>query len=157
VKPARLAKWFDPRLHEGPSRIDRRGILAREPVRAGEILMRWGGLLLPVADFTPDLYRLSSTTHYDERLCLTTPIDEPRSLDERLNHACDPSAWLVDEVTLCARRAIDAGAEVTADFATWEDSDHVLTEDCGCGTGLCRRRITGRDCSDTTAASRRGW
>jgi SET domain-containing protein len=143
--PTRLPKWFDPRLHGGASRIHGRGLFVRAPVRAGEILMRWGGVLLAVADYDPVLYRPASTTHYDEGRCLATPAGEPASLDELLNHACDPNLWLIDEVTVVARRAIAAGDEVTGDFATWEDSAHVLTSDCACGSALCRRRITGRD------------
>jgi hypothetical protein len=102
-------------------------------------------VLVAVVDYDTRLYRPTSTTHYDEERCLTTPVGEPRSLDEVLNHSCDPSAWLLDEITLAARRALDAGEEVTADFATWEDSEHVLTPACGCGAALCRGRITGRD------------
>lgn len=141
----RLPKWFDPRLQGGVSRIHGRGVIASAEVLAGEILMRWGGVLLDVVDYDPTRYRPTSTTHYDERRCLTTPVDEPASLDELLNHACDPNAWLLDEVTLAARRPIRAGEEVTADFATWEDSAHVLTTECGCGAAMCRRRITGQD------------
>lgn len=141
----RLPKWFDPRLYGAPSRIHGHGVLTRAPVQPGEVLMRWGGIVLPVADFDPARYRLTSTTHYDEAHCLTTPIEEPVSLDELLNHSCDPNLWLVDAVTVVARRSIAAGEEVHGDFATWEDSEHVLTADCRCGAPLCRRRITGRD------------
>ncbi len=102
--PTRLPKWFDPRLHGGASRIHGRGLFVRAPVRAGEILMRWGGVLLAVADYDPVLYRPASTTHYDEGRCLATPAGEPASLDELLNHACDPNLWLIDEVTVVARR-----------------------------------------------------
>lgn len=107
--------------------------------------MRWGGLLLDIVDYDATRYRPTSTTHYDERRCLTTPLGEPASLDELLNHSCDPNLWIVDEITVVARRAIAAGEEVHGDFATWEDSEHVLTSACGCGAALCRRRITGRD------------
>jgi uncharacterized protein len=143
--PPRLAKWFDGRLHAGPSRIHGRGVLTRAAVQAGEILMRWGGVLIALVDYDTSLFRPTSTTHYDEGRCLTTPADEPWSLDELLNHSCDPNAWLLDEVTLAARRAIDAGCEVTADFATWEDSGHVLAPSCACGAPLCRGRVTGGD------------
>ena len=143
--PARLPKWFDPRLHGGESRIRGLGLFVREPVRAGELLMRWGGVLIALDDYDPAVYRSSSTSLYDETRYLTTPAGEPRTLDELLNHSCDPNMWLLDEVTVAARRDLAAGEEVTTDYAMWANSAYVFTPECGCGSPLCRHRVTGLD------------
>lgn len=141
----RFPKWVSPCLHEGPSRIAGRGVFTHEPVRAEEVLMRWGGLLIPYEAYDPHLYRPSSTTLYDEAHYLVTPVHEPKLLDEWLNHSCDPNTWMGDEVTMLARRDLSAGEEVTTDFALWNHSDWLFLEQCRCGSPLCRGRITGLD------------
>lgn len=34
------------------------------------------------------------------------------------NHSCDPTLWHADAYTLVTRRAVDAGEELTVDYAT---------------------------------------
>ncbi len=51
-----------------------------------------------------------------------------------------------DEVTLIARRDIQAGEELTADYAMWESGeDWVMHQECFCGSEHCRKVITGKD------------
>jgi uncharacterized protein len=53
---------------------------------------------------------------------------------------------MVDEVTLVTRRAIEAGEELTADYALWEmDESWVSGWKCNCGSIHCRGTITGDD------------
>ena len=62
-----------------------------------------------------------------------------------MNHSCDPNIWMSDAFTLSARRRIEPGEELTADYALWlYDVDWVL-DPCRCGSPLCRGRVTGRD------------
>jgi uncharacterized protein len=66
--------------------------------------------------------------------------------DHYLNHSCDPNVWMVDEVTLAARRDMAKGEELAADYALWEeDENHVMRWTCSCGSPFCRGRVTGRD------------
>jgi hypothetical protein len=44
---------------------------------------------------------------------------------------------------LVARRDIEAGEEVTSDYATSTGIDYALT--CNCGAAICRGTITGDD------------
>lgn len=37
-----------------------------------------------------------------------------------INHSCDPNVWMLDEVTLAARRKVQQGDELTGDYAMWE-------------------------------------
>ncbi len=63
-----------------------------------------------------------------------------------LNHSCDPSAW-VSGLELRARRPIEAGDEITVDYATLYDE--ILPEfECDCGTPLCRGTVGGSDWRD---------
>jgi SET domain-containing protein len=73
----------------------------------------------------------------------------PRNEDEtwdsdHMNHSCDPNTWWSDDQTMTARRTIDAGEELTFDYAT-SDSRDDYAFDCHCGTSLCRGTVRGSD------------
>jgi GNAT superfamily N-acetyltransferase len=72
-----------------------------------------------------------------------------RATDDRgdfINHSCDPNVWIADEVMQIARRDINAGEELTMDYAMIEaDEDNVKPWDCRCRSSLCRGRVTGLD------------
>jgi hypothetical protein len=51
-----------------------------------------------------------------------------------------------DEVTLVARRDIEAGEELTVDYALFEgDESWVADWKCQCASEWCRKEITGKD------------
>jgi hypothetical protein len=54
------------------------------------------------------------------------PSIQQRNPDHYLNHSCDPNVWMIDEVTLAARRDIAKGEEVVADYAMWDESEHHM-------------------------------
>lgn len=63
-----------------------------------------------------------------------------------LNHSCDSNLWMEDEVTLVARRDIEAGEELTVDYALFTvQPDWKLEMPCRCGLVVCRHLITGND------------
>lgn len=63
-----------------------------------------------------------------------------------LNHSCDPNVWMDGPYTIVARRNIEVGEEVTADYALWEaDENKVSKWECYCGATGCRKRVTGKD------------
>jgi len=63
-----------------------------------------------------------------------------------LNHSCDSTLWMADEVTLIARRAIAAGEELTVDYALFSgEADAGLEQGCRCGSPVCRHITTGND------------
>jgi hypothetical protein len=77
------------------------------------------------------------------------------SVEERLNHSCDPNVWMSDEVTLIARRDIAAGEELTVDYALFElDESWSGPWRCQCGTPLCRGGFTGREWKDPVLQGR---
>jgi len=62
------------------------------------------------------------------------------------NHSCDPSTWWIDEITLTARRDIEAGEEITYDYGTSEaDEEELGLCECLCGSKNCRGEIRGDD------------
>jgi len=141
--------WISPKLVPGKSNIHGNGVIALEPIARGEKLMEFGGQLISAADVETETYRARSVWIVAHDTYLALPEDDPEpSLDENLNHSCDANSWLVDEVTLVARKDIAAGEEITLDQGTWnfDEDDYAWDQDhCSCGAGLCRNRLTEND------------
>ena len=139
----RRETWFDPRVVTAPSPIHGSGMLARAPIRAGEVVLIWGGTLYAREDL--EAGRVPTDTSYSfitEDLLLAAPGD---GMDYFINHACDPTVWMADEVTVVARRDIARGEEVTGDYAVWESDPGYVIDPCACRSLLCRGRFTGDD------------
>ena len=148
----RQTTWFDPRLAGGPSVIHRTGLFASTPIRAGEVVMVWGGTAWSRAQLDAGEVPPCSFSFIDDDLLLAGPED---GLDYFVNHSCDPSVWMADEVTVVSRRDIASGDEITGDYALWESDDAYLVEACTCAITNSEARgvynITdGRPLSSTT-------
>lgn len=141
--------WVDPRLVKGQSDIAGFGLFTIAPIRQGETLMIWGGQVIEGHDIDETKYRYQTIVPIDEARYLALPIADTReSLDEWLNHSCDPNCWLNDEVTVVARHPIRAHEEITLDFVTWCNGvDDPYTDDgsCLCGASICRKQLTSED------------
>jgi D-alanine-D-alanine ligase-like ATP-grasp enzyme len=60
-----------------------------------------------------------------------------------INHSCDPNAWW-NGLDVTARRAIEAGEEITLDYATFHNE--LMPEfSCMCEVSDCRKIIRGND------------
>jgi len=134
--------WLDPRIVVGPSPIHGLGLRAREPIAAGETVIRWRGEELPVSE----LARLKLRPRYDCATLSETTIMVFSSEDPviRGNHSCDPNLWMEDSVTESARRDISAGEELTVDYGLHSD-DPTWRMECACSSPQCRGIITGSD------------
>jgi D-alanine-D-alanine ligase len=60
-----------------------------------------------------------------------------------INHSCDPNAW-IEGLDLVARRPIEAGEEITIEYATFIAGTGD-SFDCRCGEDDCRGTITPQD------------
>ena len=143
--PYRSHSWLDPRLEVRPSGTAGHGLFAGAPLEACEIVTVWGGQV-----FSLDDIRRGKARNWvyigEDRLLGSLTSDESEDPADLLNHSCDPNLWMVDEVTLAARREITPGEELTGDYAMWEgNEDYVMPWACRCQSPLCRKAITGRD------------
>jgi uncharacterized protein len=130
----REASWLDPRLEVRPSTIGGSGLFTCAPTAAGEPIVVWGGEVV-------DVWRKGGVA-IGEGQYLAGPADD----SDYINHSCDPTVWMRDEVTLVTRRTLIAGEEATADYILWEsDEAWIAPWRCHCGTALCRGVVTGRD------------
>src|SRR5882724_7529958 len=141
--------WVSPKLISGKSSIHGDGVFAKEKIIQGEKLMEFGGDLISKAQASSGNYRRRSVWIVSPEHYLALPnTDTQESLDEHLNHSCDASAWLSDEVTLIGKRDIEAGEEITLDQGTWNFEDSAYTdnkESCSCGSENCRKILTEND------------
>ena len=111
--------------------------------------MEFGGDLVSRKEALSDAYRSRSVWVVGDDQYLALPkTDTVDSWDEHLNHSCDANSWLGDEVTLLAKRDIEAGEEITLDQGTWNFDDTAYTdnqEPCFCGATNCRHKLTEND------------
>lgn len=121
-------------------------MFAREPVKAGETVIVWGGVVMTKEDLEAGHYRKATLSAIAENLWLGDALDGEDFAADYTNHSCDPNLWMKDENTLVARRDITVGEELTADYMMWEvNEDYQATWQCNCGSPLCRKQITGKD------------
>jgi hypothetical protein len=140
--------WRDPRIEFRTSRISGNGMFAREPIRKGEAVCVVGGIVMTDSEFAAfqTAHSLYNSIQIDDHLHLVEAPEVTRNLEGSMNHSCDSSAWMADEATLVARRDIEAGEEVTIDYALFTtQSNWMLDTRCRCGSPHCRRIITGDD------------
>jgi SET domain-containing protein len=122
--------------------IEGRGMFARQPIGAGELMVVWGGDVIPTAQFKqlPD-YQKRQSAQVEENFYLVSTKPGPGDF---INHCCDPNAGLDGQIAIRAMRAIQPGEEVCIDYAM---CDSTPGEDftCACGASNCRHLITSQD------------
>jgi hypothetical protein len=119
------------------------GIFAREPVSKEEILLVCGGSIVTGKELAtlPAVTRRHGIQIEDDLYVVTIGVVEPADC---INHSCDPNAGLRGQIVMVAMRDIEPGEEICFDYAM-SDSSSYDEFDCGCGTRLCRKRVTGAD------------
>jgi RimJ/RimL family protein N-acetyltransferase len=137
----RQHSWISEAVTARDSPIHGRGLFAARAIPAGEVIAVMGGPRLDdaqLAEYRHDHPGGAAATIGEGQHLL---LDGPLRLE---NHSCDPNLWLADEVTIVARYDIDAGQELTIDYAL-HTVDPGWTLRCSCGAIACRGVITGSD------------
>jgi len=136
------------------------GLFAKEPVKKHEIVVGWSGhvvhvsqmdRLMPVCDrqyilqIAEDLFQVPMFRKFNERA-------------DYVNHSCAPNCGFLDSsVILVAMRDIEAGEELTFDYAmTGTIADMGDEFECTCGTPQCRGKFSGNDWRDPVLHARYG-
>jgi SET domain-containing protein len=124
-------EWINPRVETRPSPIHGKGMFASTPIRQGEVVNIWGGTFLLTEE---DMRRGDTKREWrangyvwstiGEGLYLGIRLDENNEdLTNFVNHSCEPTVWMQDEVTLVARRDIAVGEELMVDYAMFEGGE----------------------------------
>jgi SET domain-containing protein len=119
------------------------GLFALETVQPGELLVMWGGVVLPgekLGELTPIARRHS--IQVEDNLFLA-PVEVPEPGDY-VNHCCDPNAGLLGATGLVAMRMVMPGEEVCYDYAMSDGCQYDEFE-CSCHAIECRGRVSGND------------
>jgi hypothetical protein len=119
-----------------------RGVFAREPIGAGEVIGAWGGEVIDrhtLRQQPPGANAI--TVQIDEDLFLLSSREGP---GDWINHSCEPNVGVRGQIVLVTLRDVRAGEELCYDYAMTDGSDYDEL-DCACGTPSCRGRVTGDD------------
>jgi uncharacterized protein len=137
--------YLSPKAVVKTSPIHGRGLFAIGEFQTGEIVCVKGGHIFTratLADLAPILGPAEIQIADDLFI-------GPRDADQRegamifSNHSCHPNIGIQGQIVFVALRPIEAGEELTHDWATTDDDDYTMT--CHCGAAACRGVITGKD------------
>jgi uncharacterized protein len=150
LKDYRKDPWVNSKVKIRDSTLHGKGMFAKEPIFKGEIVAIWGGNYISKEEMeaikrinNPDLKIQQIEEDVFEVWTKETTGNDPTYFH---NHSCDPNTWMEDEVTISAMRGINAGEELTIDYAVFEMKEgYVITDNCACGSNSCRKKITGSD------------
>jgi SET domain-containing protein len=150
--------YRSPKTDVRASTIHGRGLFARDRIAAGEIVAVKGGHILTRAEWSTLSHELGPA----EIQIAEDLVIAPASQDERdgsmlyTNHSCEPNIAIQGQIVFVAMREIEAGEELTHDWATTDDDDSAMP--CRCGRASCRGTITGKDWMRKELQEKyRGW
>ena len=137
--------YISPKATVRESAIHGRGLFAVEAIGAGEVVCVKGGYVFDRATLQamPGWYA-AAEIQVGEDLFIG-PLAEVEREGSMIfsNHSCEPNIGVRGQIVFVAVRDIEAGEELTHDWATTDDDVYEL--ECRCGAASCRRVITGQD------------
>jgi uncharacterized protein len=141
-----VSSYISPKARKGgPSAIEGRGLVAVAPIGKDELVAIKGGHLVDTATLRSLPERLANSDVQIADGFHLVALDEAEYEPVMLfiNHSCEPNVGFGGNIVLVAMRDIDAGEELTTDYALFDDYDGEM--ECRCGTASCRGTIGGRD------------
>ena len=141
------SSWIDPRLETRKSPIHGRGVFTKEKIAQGEVIIIFGGTLFSPEEILAGKAVEHSFAAIADGVFLGHTLEHGNSTDDFVNHSCDPNVWMLDEITVAARRDIAPEEEITADLVMWwePDEEDVASWACNCGSQACRKVFTSQD------------
>ena len=118
-------------------------VVANQAIRKGELIVVWSGKLVDgdeLQSLPADVRRYSLQVEENHYLVSLSDCEPP----DFVNHCCTPNAGLAGQISLVAMRDIQAGEEVTYDYAMSDGSSYDEFP-CGCGSRHCRGQVSGAD------------
>jgi hypothetical protein len=138
--------WIAEYLVVSDSQIQGKGVFTTKNIDKDTVVIVWGGVVVSIDEFRSGHGVKHTNVGIADDKFLVAPTDSEFSLDDYMNHSCDPNLWLKDAITLVSRRDIFSGEELTFDYAIeLADESYIMKVECNCGSKLCRKVVTGRD------------
>lgn len=142
-----MLNWVNPKLVKGPDSRGGVGQFAADEISPGELLVVYGGFVMTLQMYeglSEALKNISYQVNHDPVL-LYGPTDENElGNGDYVNHSSSPNAGFLGTINLVAMCHIDAGEEVTFDYAMCMSNEFGNME-CSCNSEECRGFITGDD------------
>ena len=134
-----------PKTEVMESPIHGKGLFARTPIAAGEIVAVKGGHIVDQQVWTELEKTLGAAQVQVTEDLFIAPVRADHRDGSMLytNHSCDPNLGVQGQIVFVAMRDIAVGEELTHDWATTDDLDYEQA--CNCGSLDCRGTITGKD------------
>lgn len=137
--------YISPKAVVKESPIHGKGLFAAGPIAKDEIVCVKGGYVFnrQTLRSMPEWYRAAEIQIADD--LFIGPLSEMEREGSMIfsNHSCEPNIGVRGQIVFVAMRDIEAGEELTHDWAMTDDDDSE--QECNCGSANCRKVITGRD------------
>lgn len=137
--------YISPKAAVKQSSIHGNGLFAREPILKGEIVCIKGGYIFNREKLQQAEKTLGPAEIQIAENLFIGPLNEQEREGAMIfsNHSCEPNIGVQGQIVFVALRDIEAGEELTHDWATTDDDDYEMA--CKCGAPSCRKIITGQD------------
>ena len=138
--------WVNPKVVVGESATGS-GQFATTLLVRGELIAVFGGRVMTLEQFhdlTSELQHFPYQIHEAPDLLFGPMTSEDIGSGDFFKHSCEPNAGFHGTLELVAMRPIEAGEEITFDYALCM-SGTFGDMDCQCGAAECRGRVTGAD------------
>jgi SET domain-containing protein len=137
--------YISPKAAVKPSPIEGRGLFAVAPFARGEVVCVKGGYVFDRARLSELQPLLGSAEIQIGEELFIGPLDVDSREGSMIysNHSCEPNIGVAGQIVFVALRDIEAGEELTHDWATTDDDDYRM--ECRCRAQSCRKVITGQD------------
>jgi len=140
-----MKTWLNPKIEVRASPIEGKGLFAKEPLAQGEQLTRNGDddyLIMTDKQFhaftkTARSYDAMALGNGKHRVSRVSREQDPSNYG---NHSCDPTAEM-NAFCLVAKRDIQAGEEITSDYAVHSSKEWSMV--CNCSAKNCRKLVQG--------------
>ncbi len=137
--------YISPKAEVRPSPIEGRGLFARAAIARGEVVCVKGGHVFDRRKLEELQPRLGPAEIQIGEDLFIGPVEESEREGSMIfsNHSCEPNIGPLGQIVFVALRDIEAGEELTHDWATTDDDSYEM--ECRCGAASCRRVVTGQD------------
>lgn len=137
--------YISPKAAVKESPIQGRGLFAIELIEEGEIVCVKGGYIFDRRKLKEVSERLGPAEIQVASDLFIGPLHEAEREGSMIfsNHSCEPNLGVRGQIVFVAMRRIEAGEELTHDWAMTDDDDYEMP--CRCNAESCRKVITGQD------------
>ena len=137
--------YLSPKAAPRESPIHGTGLFAVEAIAEGEVVCVKGGYIFnrQRLDSMPAWFRAAEIQVAEDLFIGPLAESEREGCMIFSNHSCEPNIGVRGQIVFVAMRDIEAGEELTHDWATTDDDNYEL--ECNCGADSCRKILTGKD------------